>query len=116
MTDMPETIDGLPNFCGAESAVERVLAERGDSPVFLPDSRIVFDRIASASAIALHMHQPLIPAGSDDLRNAAIISNLQYMMQHPGIGDNHNAAVLERVTGAWASSSRSSWRKDWSRG
>ncbi|MBS1138358.1 MAG: hypothetical protein H6R11_2312, partial [Proteobacteria bacterium] len=26
MTDMPETIDGLPNFCGAESAVERVLA------------------------------------------------------------------------------------------
>ena len=94
MTDMPETIDGLPNFCGAESAVERVLAERGDSPVFLPDSRIDFDRIAGASAIALHMHQPLIPAGSDDLRNAAIISNLQYMMQHPGIGDNHNAAVF----------------------
>ena len=51
-------------------------------------------QIRSAAAIALHMHQPLIPAGGDDLHPAAIISNLKYMMDNPGIGDNHNAAVF----------------------
>jgi hypothetical protein len=40
------------------------------------------------------MHQPLIPAGGDDLQNAEIISNLKYMMDNPGIGDNHNASVF----------------------
>ena len=30
------------------------------------------------------MHQPLIPAGGADLRTAAVISNLQYMMDQPG--------------------------------
>ena len=38
------------------------------------------------------MHQPLIPAGGADLRTAEIISNLKYMMDNPGIGDNHNAS------------------------
>src|SRR5271167_1036680 len=63
-------------------------------PERLPESRIDFGHIRSASAIALHMHQPLIPAGGDDLRTARIISNLQDMMAHPEIGDNHNAAVF----------------------
>ena len=40
------------------------------------------------------MHQPLIPAGGDDLRTAALISNLRYMTEHPDIGDNHNAPVF----------------------
>ena len=40
------------------------------------------------------MHQPLIPAGGEDLRTAPLISNLQYMFEHPDIGDNHNAAVF----------------------
>ncbi len=40
------------------------------------------------------MHQPLIPAGGSDLRTAAIISNLKYMMDNQGIGDNHNAPVF----------------------
>ena len=62
--------------------------------MFLDDSRIDFDRIRSACAIALHMHQPLTPAGGDDLRTAALIGNLQYMLEHPGIGDNHNAPVF----------------------
>ena len=55
---------------------------------------VAFDKIRSATAIALHMHQPLIPAGSDDLQSAALISNLQYMMEHQDIGDNHNAPVF----------------------
>jgi hypothetical protein len=36
----------------------------------------------------------LIPAGGGDLATAAIISNLQYMMDNQGIGDNHNAPVF----------------------
>ena len=39
-------------------------------------------------------YQTLIPAGGDDLQSADIISNLQYMMEHPDIGDNHNASVF----------------------
>jgi len=64
--------------------------------VFLSDSRVNFDRIRSAAAIALHMHQPLIPAGGPHLPTAAIISNLRYMMDNPDIGDNHNAPVFHR--------------------
>jgi hypothetical protein len=62
--------------------------------VFLSESRIDFPRIRSAAAIALHMHQPLIPAGGPDLRTATIISNLRYMMENPETGDNHNAPVF----------------------
>ena len=43
--------------------------------------------IASAFACALHMHQPTIPAGAE----GALISHLQWMFEHPGEGDNHNA-------------------------
>ena len=94
MTDLPEYIDGVPNIAGAEALIERVIAESAGKPVYLPESRIDFAHIKSAYAIALHMHQPLIPAGGDDLRTAALISNLQYMMEHPDIGDNHNASVF----------------------
>jgi hypothetical protein len=95
MAQLPEYIDGLPNICGQEGEIERVIAEAQGRPVFLPDSRIDFGRIKSAFANALHMHQPLIPAGGGDLRTAAVISNLQYMMENPGIGDNHNASVFQ---------------------
>ena len=50
--------------------------------------------IQSSFGVALHMHQPIIPAGGDDLRTARLISNLQYMMEHQNIGDNHNAPVF----------------------
>jgi len=40
------------------------------------------------------MHQPVIPAGGDDLKTARLISNLQYMMEHQNVGDNHNAPVF----------------------
>jgi len=94
MSELPEYIEGLPNISGDESLIERVIAENREKPVFLPESRIDFAKIRSAYANALHMHQPLIPAGGDDLRTAALISNLQYMMEHPDIGDNHNASVF----------------------
>lgn len=94
MSGLPEYIDGVPNISGAEAQIEEAIQAGQGKPVYLPESGIDFGRMRSACAIALHMHQPLIPAGGDDLRTAAIISNLQYMMEHQGIGDNHNAPVF----------------------
>jgi Glycosyl hydrolase family 57 len=85
----PELIDGLPNFCGAERLIEETVRKAAPT-----GEHTDFSQVRSAAAIALHMHQPLIPAGSADLRTAAIISNLKYMMDNPGIGDNHNASVF----------------------
>ena len=96
MTPLPEVHDGLPNFCGAEDAVAEALARTADAPVFLPDSGIAFDRIRAGCAVALHMHQPLTPAGGDELATAALIGNLQAMEANPGVGDNHNAPVFRR--------------------
>ncbi len=96
MTELPEYIDGLPNICGEEAQLQEAIDAARDQPVFLPESNIDFDAIRSACAIALHMQQPLIPAGGEDLQTAELISNLQYMMAHPDIGDNHNAHVFHR--------------------
>jgi hypothetical protein len=93
MSELAEYIDGLPNICGQEAEIDAVLKQR-PAVVYANDTHIPFDRIKSACAIALHMHQPLIPAGGGDLRTAEIISNLQYMMENQGIGDNHNASVF----------------------
>jgi hypothetical protein len=93
---IPEYVDGLPNLSGAEDAIEHVLQAAASRPVFLDESPIAFERIRSACAIALHMHQPLAPSGGDDLGTAALIGNLQAMAEHPGIGDNHNAPVFRR--------------------
>ena len=94
MNELPEYVNGLPNISGSESQIQDVIEKSRRRYVFLPDSTIDYARIRSACAIALHMHQPLIPAGGDDLRTAAMISNLQYMMEHQNIGDNHNAPVF----------------------
>ncbi len=108
MSQLPEYVDGLPNICGSEPLVEETLCAARNQPVFLPESRIDFGRIRAACSIALHMHQPLIPAGGGDLTTAAIISNLQYMMDNQGIGDNHNAPVFHCSTGAISGSASSS--------
>jgi hypothetical protein len=91
---LPEYIDGLPNISGSEALVEQSLRESSARRVFPAENGFNVSQIHSAAAIALHMHQPLIPAGSADLRTAAIISNLKYMMNNPDIGDNHNAPVF----------------------
>src|SRR5882724_10751923 len=94
MTELPEYIDQRPNISGSESQVESGVSAGRKEPAFLRGSGIDFKNINSAFAIALHMHQPLIPAGGQDLQTAGIISNLKYMMDNPGIGDNHNASVF----------------------
>ena len=80
-----ELIDGLPNICGWEKEVSEVVNH--DDPVFLPTTNLRLEEVTAAFAIALHMHQPTVPAGS----NGGLISNLQYMFEHQGEGDNHNA-------------------------
>jgi hypothetical protein len=95
MDQLAECVDGLPNICGSESLIEEAIRARGRAPVFWREGTgDPFAGVDSACAIALHMHQPLIPAGGEELRSAKLISNLQYMEEHPDIGDNHNAPVF----------------------
>ncbi len=93
MSELSENVDGLPNISGHEDTIAQAIAD-GRARRLYADRGIDFNRIKSACAVALHMHQPLIPAGGGDLKTAALISNLQYMAENPGIGDNHNAPVF----------------------
>jgi hypothetical protein len=94
MEPIPETVDGLPTISGYEDRIAAARSAARERTVFLGSSGIDFGRIRAAAAVALHMHQPLTPSGGADLRQAALIGNLQYMAEHPGIGDNHNATVF----------------------
>ena len=87
---MQELIDGLPNLCGADALAEEVT--RKQRPVYLADTNLRLDQLQSTFAVALHMQQPLIPAGGPNLQTAEIISNLDFMM-HQG-GDSYNASVF----------------------
>jgi len=89
---MDEIIDGLPNICGFDEEVTKTT--HGRKAVFRPATNISLDKIQSAFVIALHMHQPTIPAGGGELSTAALIGNLQHMFNHPNVGDNHNASVF----------------------
>ncbi|MBD2490160.1 glycosyl hydrolase family 57 [Aulosira sp. FACHB-615] len=82
----PEIVDGLPNISGWEKEVLAVVNH--NKPIFLPSTNLRLEDVNAVFAIALHMHQPTIPAGY----NGGLISNLQYMFEHPNEGDNHNAA------------------------
>lgn len=88
--NLPQTIDGLPNICGAESRIADAVAAGAAQPAFLHDSGIDFAHVRSAFAIALHMHQPLIPCG-DDLRTSEIASNLKQMLERGNDEHRHNA-------------------------
>jgi hypothetical protein len=92
MSDLlPNAAFDTPSLSGPELPIAQAMS--GTMPLFLAESRINFARIRSAFAIALHMHQPLIPAGTaDGLAAAPVISNLQFMFEHPEIQDAHNAA------------------------
>lgn len=83
--DLPDVINNLPNISGWEANVKA--ATQSHPTVFQPQSNIQFHRVSAAFAIALHMHQPTIPAGA----SGELINNLQYMFEHPYDGDNHNA-------------------------
>lgn len=84
--------DGLPNICGSQDEIER--ASASNSPVF-HRTAAQLEGVRSAFALALHMHQPTIPASGDDVRTSALICNLDYMYAHRREGDNHNASSFE---------------------
>ena len=94
MQELPECVDGLPNLCGSEQQIQGAVAAGRARPVFDGQTPVNISGVDSAFAIALHMHQPLIPAGGPDLRTAAIVGNLQWMLEHPDAGDSHNAPVF----------------------
>ena len=89
---LSEYVNGVPNICGSETPIARAL-ERAEA-VFLPESGIDFGRARSTFSIALHMHQPLIPAGGPDLGTAAVIGNLQHMRDFGNDEARYNAGIF----------------------
>lgn len=83
----------IPDICGNEEKTkEATSGARAD--LYVTHSNLTIAQVQSAFGIALHMHQPTIPASSEDIAGAELISNLQFMMEHQDIGDNHNAPVF----------------------
>jgi hypothetical protein len=84
---LPELIDALPNLCGHEQELQ---PWRQDiQPIFLNHTRLKLDQLSATFAIALHMHQPIIPDA-----DGQPMSYLQYMFEHPFEGDNHRAGTF----------------------
>jgi len=84
-----DVIDGFPRISGHEQRIEEVTGTDTNEQTSSP-----FNGIRAAFACVLHMHQPLLPAGKD-LKTARIIGNLEWMMRNQGVGDNHNAPVMQ---------------------
>ena len=84
-TSLPTAQLDLPPISGWEAEIQ--LAMSSEEPVFLAQTNLRLENIRAGFACALHMHQPTIPAG----QQGTLINNLQYMYEHPGEGDNHNA-------------------------
>jgi hypothetical protein len=89
---IPEMVNGLPNLCGFDTQVEEVTRRRG--PAFLNETNLRLDRIQATFAVALHMQQPLVPAGGNNLRSADVISNLDLMLRAGSDGDRYNAGIF----------------------
>ncbi|MFZ9621566.1 MAG: glycosyl hydrolase family 57 [Prochlorococcaceae cyanobacterium] len=75
----------LPPIAGREGELQALMRSQGEQQALAAPRNLA--AIRSAFACALHMHQPTIPAGSA----GELISHLQYMVEHPHEGDNHNA-------------------------
>jgi hypothetical protein len=90
--ELHEYIGGLPNICGSEEIVAQGLSRTGAA--YLGESGIDFGRVRSAFSNALHMHQPLIPAGGHDLATASVISNLQFMRDFGNDEARYNEGIF----------------------
>ena len=78
----------LPPIAGHEAEILALVQQH--QPVFLRIAQIDLASINSVFACALHMHQPTIPVGVD----GELIGHLQFMFEHSGEGDNHNAVAF----------------------
>ena len=79
-----------PPIAGRETELR--LAMQNHPPLWRDCSNLNLAATRSGFACALHMHQPTIPAGPE----GALICHLQYMLDHPDEGDNHNAEPFAR--------------------
>ncbi len=70
MTTLPEYVEGVPNISGSEAAISAAMAAGKSKSLSNSAGGVDFGSVRAAAAIALHQHQPLIPAGGDDLRTA----------------------------------------------
>jgi hypothetical protein len=98
MSEMLEYYNGVPNLCGSEGIIEETVRAGRDRSVFLHESGVDFGNARGCCAIALHMHQPLIPAGGpgrgNAMRHEPLIGNLQFMQESPYEEDRHNAEIF----------------------
>ena len=78
----------IPPLSGRESEIATIVNH--NEKIFLEKTDIKLEEKKALFACALHMHQPTIPAGN----HGELICNLQYMFDHQGEGDNHNAEVF----------------------
>ncbi|MCX5681895.1 MAG: glycosyl hydrolase family 57 [Candidatus Omnitrophica bacterium] len=92
MPDIPTIKGDFPDISVVPSDDKKLLS--ATKAVYAPVSNIKWPSVQAAFGIALHMHQPTIPAETDNVWRAGLISNLQYMMEHQNVGDNHNAPVF----------------------
>ncbi len=74
-----------PAICGREQELRTLM--QGSLRNWPSSGERGLQDLKSGFACALHMHQPTVPAGP----NGELISHLQYMLEHPNEGDNHNA-------------------------
>src|SRR5581483_11358860 len=89
---LEEYVAGLPNISGSEDQIAEVMKTKG--PFYLAESQVDFGRVRSGFANALHMHQPLIPGGGNDLGTAGVISNLQHMRDFGNDESRYNAGIF----------------------
>jgi len=87
---MDDIIENLPNIY----AEDNEFGPAKSKDLYSACSNVNFHNVRASFGIALHMHQPTIPAGGGDMRSAQLVSNLQDMFNNPSIGDNHNAEVF----------------------
>ena len=80
--DNREALNPLPPIAGREAHLRALMAQAAP-----PNAATSLREVHACFSCALHMHQPTIPAGA----GGELISHLQYMLEHPGEGDNHNA-------------------------
>ena len=64
---MNDIVDNLPNIYAQANEFNPTKKRK----LYASCSNVDFNKVRSSFGIALHMHQPTIPAGGGDLRSAA---------------------------------------------
>lgn len=97
MNELPEYINGLPNICGQEGLIEETVRGSRLESIFLHESGVDFARARGCCSVALHMHQPIVPAGGSErgsnMRFEPLVGYLQFLLESPYEEDRHNAEV-----------------------